>query len=466
MIRICDHPTGRSPSRRDLLKIGALGTVGLGLPQVLRAEAAGRGPRASARSCIVLYLQGGQSQIETFDMKPEAPEAIRGLFRPIATRVPGTSICEHLPRLAGLADEFALIRSMSHRLTTHNPAGYYALSGCDPMSDRFDLRRSPDDHPNPGAVLAKLRPVTSRVPAFSQLSGPILGDIGVQMPGQVAGFLGGAYDPLHITLDPNEPHFGVEELSLPMDIDAGRMARRRRLLEDIGEGMARLGDRFEVDRMDEFQRRAIGLVTSPEARRAFAIDEEPAAVRERYGRHTPGQSLLLARRLVEAGVRFVTVYWGGALNLPEDYWDTHTGSIPKQRDRLLPMFDQCLSALLEDLGRRGLLDSTLVVSLGEFGRTPQMGQVTGDNGTDQTGRDHWPHCYSALMAGGGISGGAIVGKSDRHAAYPVERPISPSDLVSTMYHAFGIDPATEVSDRLGRPLPVSRGRAIKELFAS
>ena len=399
-------------------------------------------------------------------MKPDAPEAIRGVFRPIATRVPGTSICEHLPGLAGLADKFALIRSMSHRLTTHNPAGYFALSGRDPESDRFDLRRSPDDHPNPGSVLAKFRPSSGRVPGFCQLSGPILGDIGVPMPGQVAGFLGASYDPLHITLDPNEPHFGVEELALPADIDADRLARRQRLLEGIGDRLGRLGDRLEIDRMDEFQRRAIGLVTSPEARRAFAIDEEPAAVRDRYGRHTPGQSLLLARRLVEAGVRFVTVYWGGALNVPEDYWDTHTESISKQRDRLLPRFDQCLSALLEDLGRRGLLDSTMVVSLGEFGRTPRMGQVTGENGTDGTGRDHWPHCYSALVAGGGISGGAIVGKSDRQAAFPIERPISPSDLVSTIYHAFGIDPATEVSDRLGRPLPISQGRAIEDHFTS
>ncbi|MBV8232017.1 MAG: DUF1501 domain-containing protein, partial [Planctomycetaceae bacterium] len=462
--RLCD-----GIRRRDFLRIGALGTIGLGLPRLLRAEdRTGRGgaSRARATSCILFYLQGGQSQLETFDMKPDAPEQVRGTFRPIATSVPGTHICEHLPRLARLADKYALIRSMTHRYATHNPAGYYTLSGTPPARDQFDIRRSPDDHPNPGALAAKHRPGPIPVPPFVQISGPLVGDIGIPMPGQAGGFLGASYDPFCVTLDPNEPNFGIDELSLPPDVSPQRLERRRRLLEVVQGELPRLNALPELDRMDDYYRRAFRLVTSPEARRAFDIGCEPPEVRDRYGRHTQGQSLLLARRLIEAGVRFVTVYWGGALNVPDSYWDTHTEGIPKQRDRLLPRFDQCLSALIEDLDRRGLLETTLVASLGEFGRTPRMGQVTGDNGTDQTGRDHWPHCYSVLLAGGGVAGGAVIGKSDRHAAQPVERPTAPEDLVATIYDALGLDWAAEVHDRLGRPLPVTRGRPLAELFRS
>ena len=299
-----------------------------------------------------------------------------------------------------------------------------------------------------------------------QISGPLVGDVGIPMPGQAGGFLGASYDPFCVTLDPNEPNFGIDELSLPPDVTPQRLERRRRLLEVVQGEFPRLNALPELDRMDDYYRRAFHLVTSREVRRAFDIGCEPPEVRDRYGRHTQGQSLLLARRLIEAGVRFVTVYWGGALNVPDNYWDTHTEGIPKQRDRLLPRFDQCLSALIEDLDRRGLLETTLVASLGEFGRTPRMGQITGDNGTDQTGRDHWPHCYSVLLAGGGVAGGAVIGKSDRHAAQPVERPTAPEDLVATIYDALGLDWAAEVHDRLGRPLPITRGRPLAELFRS
>ncbi len=462
--RLCD-----GVPRRDFLRIGALGTMGLALPTLLRAEGGAeprRTERPKATSCILFYLQGGQSQLETFDMKPRAPLQVRGTFRPIATSVPGTQICEHLPKLAKLADKYALIRSMSHRFATHNPAGYYTLCGTPPDRDQFDIRRSPDDHPNPGAMTAKHRSGQSLVPPFVQLSGPLVGDIGIPMPGQTGGFLGASYDPFCVTLDPNEPNFGIDELSLPVDVTSQRLEGRRKLLEVVQQEFPKIRDAAEMNRLDDHYRRAFELVTSAEARKAFDIGREPAALRDRYGRHTQGQSLLLARRLIEAGVRFVTVYWGGALNVPDSYWDTHTESIPKQRDRLLPRFDQCLSALLEDLEQRGLLESTLVASMGEFGRTPRMGQTTGENGTDQTGRDHWPHCYSLLVAGGGVTGGAVVGKSDRYAAYPTERPTPPEDLVATIYDALGLDWSVEVNDRLGRPLPITRGRPIRELFAS
>lgn len=460
--RLCD-----GLSRRDFVRVGALGTFGLGLPGLLRAEEArARGKtKAKAKGCILFFLQGGQSQLETFDMKPEAPEQVRGTFRPIATNVPGLQICEHLPRLSKIADKYTLIRSMSHRFSTHNPAGYYTLSGTPPERDQFDIRRSPDDHPNPGALAAKSRTGPVVVPPFVQISGPLVGDIGIPMPGQTGGFLGASYDPFCVTLDPNEPNFGIDELSLPVGVSTERLDRRRELLGVVQDQFSRLNDRPEPDRMDDYYRRAFQLVTSAEARRAFDLSQERPEVRDRYGRHTQGQSLLLARRLIEAGVRFVTVYWGGALNLADSYWDTHTNSIPKQRDLLLPRFDQCLSALLEDLDGRGLLDSTLVASLGEFGRTPRMGQTTGENGTDATGRDHWPHCYSVLLSGGGVSGGAVIGKSDRYAARPVERPTGPEDLVATVYDALGLDWGAEVNDRLGRPLPVTRGRPVRELFA-
>jgi uncharacterized protein (DUF1501 family) len=458
--RLCD-----GICRRDFLRIGALGTTGLAVPQLLRAEAAAPARRRkSATSCILFFLQGGQSQIETFDMKPAAPDQIRGVFKPIPTRVPSTQICEYLPKLAGLADKYGLIRSMTHRATNHNPAAYHALSGVPPATDIGTLTAAPDDHPHPGAVAAKLRPSERPVPTFVQFSPAIVGDGNIQMPGQNAGFLSAAYDPLKVTANPNTPSFGVEELALPSGVTAKRLDRRRSLLKTVEEEFPLMSELPEVRKMDQFYQRAYQMVTSPEARRAFDLKQEPAKARDRYGRNTYGQSLLLARRLVQAGVRLVTVYWGGALNAGDDFWDTHKGNMPKQKDKLLPQFDQCLSALLEDLEQNGLLDTTLVVSMGEFGRTPRIGQRTANASTDQTGRDHWPYCYSILLAGGGVTGGAVVGKSDRYTAYPAERPTAPEDLIATIYDALGVDWTATVHDRLGQPVPITRGRPVRELF--
>jgi uncharacterized protein (DUF1501 family) len=456
-------------TRRDWLRVGALGAAGLALPQLLRAEerrrAGAAARRGTATACILLYLQGGQSQLDTLDPKPAAPVEVRGEFRPTRTTVPGMLLCEHLPRLARLAHRFALLRSVSHHLSNHNPAGYYALTGAVPAGgDAFDVRPRPEDHPNPAAVVARVGPGRRAAVPAVQLSRPVVGDLGIPMPGLGAGFLGAPCDPLTVTADPNQPRVEVEGLGLPAEVPARRLGQRRSLLRAVDGARGGLGDRPEVERLDRLAQRAFDLVTSAEARRAFQLDREPAAVRDRYGRHTPGQSLLLARRLVEAGVRLVTVYWGGALNAPDDYWDTHRGNLAKQRDRLLPQFDQCVSALLEDLDRRGLLATTLVLSLSEFGRTPRLGQATGDNGTDATGRDHWPQCYSILLAGGGTRGGAVVGRSDRHAAYPAERPVAPQDVLASLYDALGIDGTVELTDRLGRPSPLTRGEVVRELF--
>ncbi len=428
---------------------------------MLRAEAQAAPTRrrsAPATACILLYLQGGQSQLETFDLKPGAPPEIRGELRPIATRVPGTQVCEYLPLLARLADRFALVRSMTHSNTNHNPAGYYVLSGARPATDEFDIRASRDDFPHPGAVAARLRPAESAVPSCVQFSPAVVGDLAIQMPGQGAGFLGAAFDPFKVTTDPNAPDSDVEGLTRPDDVPADRLDERRRLLQRL-EGLRPM----EGPGLDAFHDRAYQLLTAPASRRAFRLDQEPARLRDRYGRHTPGQALLLARRLVEAGVRLVTVIWGGPLNSPDDFWDTHKQHFVKQRERLLPRFDQCLSALLEDLEQRGLLATTLVVSMGEFGRTPRIGQDFG-NDTDATGRDHWPHCYSILLAGGGVAGGAVLGRSDRWTMTPADRPTRPEDVTATIYHALGIDAAAEMPDRLGRPQPLSRGRAVLELF--
>lgn len=461
LTRLCD-----GLSRRDVLRLGALGPLGLGLPQLLRAEAtAVPGASSRATSCILLFLQGGQSQLDTLDPKPNAPEQIRGEFQSIASRIAGVRLSEYLPRLASLADKFALIRSMTHRASNHNPATYYALTGMPPVRDIAQSGTTPEDYPNPGAVLSRLLAPQRAVPPFVQLSRPQVGDANRQTGGQNAGFLSAAFDPLKVTGDPNEDDFDVEELSLPEAMTAGRMDDRRTLLQTVDRAFAPLDNRPELERMSVYYRRAYQLVTSREARQAFAIHSEPAALRDRYGRNTFGQSLLLARRLVEAGVRLVTVYWGGPLNNPDTFWDTHSDNFSKQRDVLLPPFDQCLSALLEDLEQRGLLESTLVLSMGEFGRTPRVGLVTANNSTDSTGRDHWPNCYSILAAGGGVRGGTVVGRSDGYTSFPAERPVTPEDLVATLYDALGVDAHTEIHDRLGRPFPATRGQPVRELFS-
>jgi len=456
--KLCEGMT-----RREWLRVGAIGSA-LTLADLLRAEAENENIPARAKACILLFLQGGQSQLDTFDMKPAAPENIRGEFRPIPTSVPGLQICEHLPQLAKLAHRFTLVRSMTHRVTNHNPAGYYALSGVAPDRDVVAFKASAEDYPNPGAVLAKFRPTRSALPAFVQISETLVGDGNVHMPGQNAGWLGPRYDPFLFHENPNQDRLDVPELSLPAELDWPRLQQRRTLLQQVDRQLARLTEYEHVARMDIYYRRAYELLGSSQARRAFHLHEEPQAVRERYGRHRWGQALLLARRLVEAGVRMVTVYWGGALNAPDPYWDTHRRNFAEQKEKLLPQFDQCLSALLEDLHQRGLLATTLVISMGEFGRTPRLGQVTANAGTDATGRDHWPYCYSILLAGGGIAGGKVVGQSDRFAAYPTEKPISPQDLIATLYHAMGVPLDMPIIDRQGRQLLLTHGRVVHELF--
>ena len=449
--------SGHDPSRRDLLRAGALGAAGLALPQLLRARATdSTAPRPRADACILLFLWGAPSQFETFDPKPEAPAGIRGEFGVRRTRLPGVLFGEHVPLLAARNDRFALVRTCAQSSTHHQSAAYEALTGYPPSRDAVALTATATDHPNLGSVVAARAPGQSRLPRFVQLP-QLASDVGNLTPGQFAGFLGRPYDPLAVVKDPCAADFDVVELSLPADISAARLRDReglRRLVDRQAQVLARSA---EGRALDVYHERAVRLLTGPEVRRAFDLGREPAALRQRYGPNTLGQSCLLARRLVEAGVKLVTVCSGFNGKTPQDAWDTHTDNFRRLKGRLLPPLDRALAALLDDLGERSLLRRTLLVVMGEFGRTPRINKAAG--------RDHWHHCYSVLLAGGGVRPGVVLGRSDRHGAYPVQgRVCRPADLCATVYSSLGINPAAEMVDQGGRPLPLSRGEPLRELF--
>lgn len=465
--RLCN-----GPSRREFLRVGGASLLGLGLPDLLRAEESRGGVPPRAKSMILVFLEGGPSHIDTWDMKPDAPESIRGEFRPIPTSAPGVLFCEHLPMLARQAHHLALVRSVHHRIGDHNAGAYYCLTGKDPVANGGLITRpGPDNFPPFGSVLARLRPAGRPVPDFVHLP-DWLSNNGSFLPGQDAGFLGASCEPF-VAGDPSLPGYRVPGLTLPKEVPIDRVNRRRRLGDAIGDA---LGD--GSDAIDAHFRKAYQLIASPAARSAFDIEEEPRAVRERYGLDPSnprtkearqfgglphlGQCMLLARRLIESGVRLVTVATGARY---DQAWDTHRQHFPLLKRSILPMFDRAFSALLEDLHRRGMLEETLVVAMGEFGRTPRVGQITSGAGADKGGRDHWPHCYTALMAGGGVPGGTPLGASDRHAAHPARDPVTPKDLAATIYRIMGIDPATTIRDPQGRPFTLSEGTPIPALTA-
>jgi hypothetical protein len=441
-------------SRRSLLQAGAIGLAGLTLPNLLRAESRGKSGSASAKSVILLFQFGGPSHLDTFDPKPEAPAEIRGEFKAIPTSVAGIQISEHLPRLAKAAGRYALVRSVHHTRSSHNPAAYYSLTGREPLSDLVTLNASATDFPHPGSVadclLGKSRAPGSP-PGFVSLP-HMIADGPFRTPGEFGGLLGKKHDPLFIQSDPNSRGFDLAALRLPPQVSVERIGDRRAVLEKM-ERLTRLAESPAARDMGQYQARAIELLTSPAAQRAFSIQEEPDRVRDRYGRTTYGQSCLLARRLIEAGVRFVTVYYSAGIG----GWDTHKDNFATLKGSRLPQTDQSVSALLEDLADRGLLEETLVYWTGDFGRTPK---INGD-----AGRDHWPQCQTVLLAGGGIRGGQLYGGSDSRGAFPDSKPVLPDDITATVYTALGLDPATEVYDQLGRPMPISRGQPLGELFA-
>lgn len=458
MLTIPEFPFSALSTRRRWLQLGGLGTLGLSLPSLLQARE--QSPSKPLNSCVVFLLHGGPSQLDVWDLKPAAPSEVRGEFKPIATRVPGMQITEHLPLLAKQTDRFSIVRSMTHTAINHNAATYFVTTGNPPPREQIAFTPTENDFPHLGAQVSIGRPARGNVPTAVMLPDPVT-DGPYICPGQNGGFLGAAHAPFTIHGNPNADDFAVHGLHEASD--GRRVADRRSLLQAVDRGLGRLSDDRRIDNLGRYQKQAFALLTSEATRRAFDMRGEPDRVRERYGRHKYGQSLLLARRLVEAGVRLVTVYWGGKVNNPNPHWDTHVGNNRRLRDELLPPFDQCFSAFLDDLANRGMLDSTLVVCMGEFGRTPRFGQFTG-NGVDETGRDHWAQCYSLVIAGGGQPGGRIIGKSDRFAAYPADEPITPQDLSASLLHALGINPELELRDNFSRQVPLSTGQFKPILF--
>jgi hypothetical protein len=468
-------------TRRGLLQFAGAGVLGLNLGGLWRAQAAsphpgpapprGEGGRPPIRACILIFYYGGPSHLDTFDPKPNAPAEVRGEFRPTATSVPGVQICEHLPRVSRLMHKVALVRSVSHAAALHDSAAIHALTGR-PLDgpDRELFNPLPQFYPSHGSAVAYLNRGRPCDVPFASL--PFAFHNVVEVPCQGGGFLGSAYDPLRIEVDADGRKYRADVLRPAEGVDKGRALDRRALLQQLdGPGAA-------DDPLRGLYEKAYTLLDSEAIRRALDVEREPLAVRERYGfgpdpvavgegggggngaemgfaRPMRGQNLLLARRLVEAGVPFVNVY---DFKQQGQNWDAHFKCAHQHKEHLLPLADQSLSALIEDLDARGLLDSTLVVAMGEFGRTPK---INGDGG-----RDHWPHCYTALLAGGGVKGGAVYGASDRIGAYPAADPVTPGDLAATIFQRFGLDPATEVKDTAGQPHRLAAGEPIGKLFGA
>ncbi len=439
-------------SRRELLRAGGIGAVGLTLPQLLQANQSS-GAATKADACLVIYLNGGPSHLDMWDMKPDAPVEIRGEFRPIATSLPGTQLCEHLPRLASLMHRATLVRSMNHSVNNaHAAAVYAALTGHDRGEQGGGAK--PTDHPGPGAVLAKLRPPQAGTLPYVALPYKTQeGAGGPLQPGFLAGMLGASYDPFWVLDDPSTPSFRVRNLSLPDDISATRLSDRSRLLARLDRGQR---SERALDVMNDFQRQAFELLTTSAVQQAFDLSREPDAVRERYGRNIYGQSVLLARRLLETGTRVVTMSWAPDANAT---WDTHGGNFQKLKSTLLPQFDAACSSVVEDLEASGRLSRTIVAVLGDFGRTPKINNNAG-------GRDHWNSCYSVLLFGGGLKSGLVYGASDRIGSQPLESPVTPGDILATLYRLLGVDPKMHIYDTLSRPHRlVPSGRVMQELIA-
>jgi hypothetical protein len=426
----------------------------LTLPEILRADQR-RGrfpPRADA--CIVICLNGGPSHLDMWDMKPDGPTETRGEFKPISTSLPGLQVSEHLPKLSRHMHRCTLIRSMHHSVNNaHAAAVYVALTG----HDRGEIGGGflPTDNPPPGAVAALLRPTPKHVVPHVAL--PYMtkeGAKGPPQPGFFGGWMGRAFDPLWILRDPNHPEFSVPEFSLRREVSPARLAKRSDLLANLNTRIPG-GAAPPLDAMNRFQSQARDVLTSQTTQRAFRIQSEPVEMRDSYGRNIYGQSVLLARRLIEAGTRVVTVSWAPDANAT---WDTHSGNFKKLKNTLLPQFDQASSALLADLDQRGMLERTLVAVVGDFGRTPKINK-------SDAGRDHWNFCYTIMLAGGGIRPGFVYGASDRQGAYVNDLPTSPADVLATMYRLMGIDHRIELYDRFNRPHQiVSKGSVVHEVL--
>ena len=445
-------------SRREMLRVGGVGAGALCLSELLRAEEAARpgwlAPKAD--SCIIIHLNGGPSHLDMWDMKPQAPDEVRGEFKPISSSLPSVPVSEHLPRMAKQMHRCTLVRSMHHSVNNaHAAAVYVSLTG----HDRGELGggTKPTDNPSPGSVVSLLRPAPAH--AVPHVALPYMtkeGAGGPPQPGFFGGWMGRSFDPLWVLKDPNAADFSVPEFTLQGDVSPERLTLRGNLLGKLNDRVEAVDAVGGLGAMSRYQRRALDVLTSQATQQAFRLDREPDALRDAYGRNIYGQSVLLARRLIEAGTRVATVSWAPDANAT---WDTHGSNFKKLKNPLLPQFDAAFSTLVEDLEQRGMLNRTLVAVLGDFGRTPKINK-------SDAGRDHWNFCYSILLVGGGIRQGYVHGASDKLGAYPADRPVTPGDIIATMYQALGIDHRRQLYDSLARPHRiVPTGDAVDELLA-
>ena len=474
-------PSSRSrrgnPSRREWLRIGSLSSLGLSASQLLANQANAQstvtpavvaalqakgiaGSFGKAKGCIVLFMLGGPPQHETWDPKPEAPAEIRGDFKPIATATPGLQVGELMPQTAKWTNHIAVLRAMATDDNAHSASGYWMLTGNphSPKNAENSLPGPPNDWPCMAAVVRHLKGDAGPLPGSIRLPEEIWNTGRLLWPGQDAGWLGSHADPWLVNCDPNAPDFRIPDIALPAELTSERFAQRRDFLSQLNRSLDKMQSSPQLQRWGAWQSKAIDLIRTKETQNAFSIDQESQATRDRYGRNRFGQSVLLARRLVESGVSLVQVNWTRWKDDPDNApaWDTHAKNAERLKTVLMPPMDQAYSALLEDLHQRGMLDDTLVVWIGEFGRSPKH--------NPSGGRDHWGHVFSGALAGGGVQGGAVYGASDRQGAFPLDGRVEPQDLTATVFHCLGFPPNTEIHDRLGRPLAISKGSPIEAIL--
>lgn len=472
-------------TRRDLLRVGGSAMLGLTLADIFRLQPkaqANEAPRrggpgfGQAKSVILIYLQGGPSHLDLWDPKDNVPDRVKSTFEAINTRIPGERVTELLPRFSQMMDKVTLIRSMSYTpigLFNHTAAIYQMLTGyqADAVSPSGQLEPpTPRDYPNFGCNIARLKPPTEPTLPFVMMPRP-LQESNVVNKGGTAGFLGRAYDPYYLfpagdDMDMTKmSRIQVDDLRLRPEISSNRLERRGRLRDQIAAGMPTLEQAVARYDLPNYYSAALNLVLSGRARNAFELSQETSAMRERYGQNTFGQCCLLARRLIEAGTRVVEVNWPKVANSDNHSWDVHTGLPQRMKNQSAPMLDLGLSALITDLDDRGILDETLVVAVGEFGRSPQRGVSTSGNNNSADGRDHWPYCYTACVAGAGIRRGFVYGRSDRTASAPLDSPVHPKDLLATIYHAVGLNPHTIINNHLNQPREMVQGDVVQGIFA-
>ncbi|MCP4194065.1 MAG: DUF1501 domain-containing protein [Planctomycetaceae bacterium] len=478
---LCDSNDG--VSRRELLRVGGSALLGLNLAGILKSEKEARGNETyaggpgfgQAKSVIMVYLQGGPSHLDLWDPKDNVPDNVRSVFKRIPSKVPGIDVTENMPKLAEITDKLTLIRSMSYSpngLFNHTAAIYQMHTGytADKVSPSGQLEPpTPKDFPTFGSNIIRMKPPEVPMLPFVMMPRP-LQESNVVGKGGTAGFLGRAFDPY--TLFPSGgdmdmakmDRVNVDDLKLRSEVTPTRLQRRARLRDLINAGMPDIDRAVAKYDLDAYYDTALSLIVSGRAREAFDLRLEPDATRDTYGRTTFGQSCLLARRLVEAGTRVVEVIWPKVANSDNHSWDHHVNLSKRMKTQSAPMLDSGLSALIADLDERGLLDETLVVAVGEFGRSPQRGLSTSGNGNSDDGRDHWPYCYTACLAGAGIKRGAVYGKSDKTASAPLEKPVHPTELLATIYHAVGLNPQMIVYNHLNQPREMVKSAAVTSLY--